>query len=106
MPVYLKNPHGSKPPEDEEVYIKFNEKTGTVSGFAGVNTFSGPYRVSGPTGIKVGPLATTRMYGPAMDYETMFLSVLNRADTILIIREMLFLYEGTEIVAALQAMYY
>jgi heat shock protein HslJ len=53
---------------------------GTLSGFAGVNTYNGTYTTSGET-ITIGPLATTRMAGPddLMEQETLYLAALAAA---------------------------
>ena len=50
---------------------------GTVSGFAGCNTFSGPFRTDGGT-LKLGPLATTKIacQPPASEVESMYLTAL------------------------------
>ena len=55
---------------------------GTVSGNAGVNTFTGPYEVDGKA-VQIGPLATTRMMGPEdlMTQETAFLTALENSST-------------------------
>jgi len=53
---------------------------GTVSGNAGVNTYSGPCESSDGT-VRIGPLATTRMAGPEelMTQEALFLEALQNA---------------------------
>ncbi|MFI5225623.1 MAG: META domain-containing protein [Candidatus Limnocylindrales bacterium] len=50
---------------------------GTVTGFSGCNTFSGPYTLTGDT-ISIGPLATTRKAcaADAMALETQYLAAL------------------------------
>src|SRR5690349_17620824 len=50
---------------------------GTVSGFAGCNTFSGPFRTDGGT-LLLGPLATTEIgcQRPASEVESMYLTAL------------------------------
>jgi heat shock protein HslJ len=56
---------------------------GQVSGSSGCNTFSGPYTVSGPDSIDIGPLASTRMAcpEPAMAFEASYLAALDGATT-------------------------
>jgi heat shock protein HslJ len=56
---------------------------GQVSGSSGCNTFSGPYTVSGPVSIDIGPLVSTRMAcpEPAMTFETTYLAALDGATT-------------------------
>ena len=58
------------------------DETGTVSGFAGVNTYNGPYTATGQS-IKIGPLAATLMAGDAalMEQETLYLAALESAAT-------------------------
>ncbi len=56
---------------------------GTLSGSAGCNLYSAPYRLSGER-ISAGPVTATEMYcgGPGvMDQESAFLSLLQKADT-------------------------
>jgi len=54
----------------------------TIGGNASVNHYGGPYTVDG-VGIRIGPLAVTRMAGPepAMTQETAVLADLGRAAT-------------------------
>jgi heat shock protein HslJ len=52
---------------------------GNISGTAGCNSYNGAYITSGPTGITIGPLATTMMYcgePGVMDQETAYLTLL------------------------------
>jgi heat shock protein HslJ len=51
-------PTGSKP-----VTITFDQSTGQVTGFSGVNQFRGSYTVDGSI-ISFGPVISTRMAGP------------------------------------------
>ena len=55
---------------------------GTVAGKGGVNRFNGPYEVDG-SGVKIGPLALTKMAGePAlMEQENAFVKALEAATT-------------------------
>lgn len=55
---------------------------GTVSGFSGVNSFSGKYELSGSK-LTVGQLASTMMAGPPelMDFEQSYTAALERADS-------------------------
>lgn len=50
---------------------------GSVGGFSGVNTYSGPYKASGSE-LSIGNLASTMMAGPPelMDFEQAYLSAL------------------------------
>ncbi len=55
---------------------------GQASGFAGCNTFSGGYEISGDT-FTIGPLASTQMAcpEPQMAAETAYFQALDAADT-------------------------
>jgi heat shock protein HslJ len=57
--------------------------SGQVSGSSGCNTFNGPYTVSGPDSIDIGPLISTRMAcpEPAMAFEATYLAALEGATT-------------------------
>jgi heat shock protein HslJ len=54
---------------------------GTINGRAPVNSYSGPYKVSGSDGIAIGPIASTMMAGPAkaMKVETAYFAALEAA---------------------------
>jgi heat shock protein HslJ len=64
----------------EALSLRFDDE-GRVNGFAGCNTFRGPYETTTAGGITIGPLATTRMAGPpeAMALEGQFLAALQAA---------------------------
>lgn len=100
VPFYVENPEGFVLPEDTVPFLEFDMEEKMVRGFGGVNRFQGAFEMSGKSGLTIGSLATTRMAGPGMEYEGLFLSVLGRADTVLTVRGMLFLYRGTTIVGA------
>ncbi|RME72947.1 MAG: META domain-containing protein [Verrucomicrobia bacterium] len=59
-----------------------DEAAGRIAGHGGVNTFSGTIRREDDGRIRIGPIATTRMAGPAeaMRIENAFLGVLERVD--------------------------
>lgn len=61
---------------DSTLSIEFGTD-GTVTGNSGVNTYNGPYEVM-EAGIKIGPLATTKMAGPdeLMKQEAAFIKAL------------------------------
>lgn len=60
------------------------EKTNGVTGYSGVNTFSGSYASKGASLQWTTPFASTRRGGPpeAMEFERVFLSVLRACDTL------------------------
>jgi len=68
-----------------------------VSGFSGVNRYHGPYEVDGES-IKIGPLASTRMAGPAelMEQERQYLEALEKATRYGIVDGALTLYGGED----------
>jgi heat shock protein HslJ len=56
-------------------------KDGTVGGQAPINTYSGPYTLSGDSGIDIGPVASTMMAGApeAMTLEQAYFAALDKA---------------------------
>ena len=68
-----------------------------VSGFSGVNRYYGSYEVDGES-IKIGPLASTRMTGPAelMEQERQYLEALEKATRYVIVDGALTLYGGED----------
>lgn len=58
-------------------------QNGTISGFSGVNTYSGPYTAGSDGAFKAGPLVATQKAGPpeAMQLETGYLAALGKAVT-------------------------
>ena len=63
-------------------WLRVNPATGRVEGFAGCNTFQGPYRAGGTT-VTFGPLATTRRACPGDrggDLERLMLDLVQQAD--------------------------
>ncbi|WP_459947150.1 META domain-containing protein [Desulfocastanea catecholica] len=83
-------PAEAKP--EQEVYFTMRHD-GRIEGFAGCNTFSGPYMVSGET-VKIGPLISTRMFCPAMAVEDNLFRILGSSDEFLIVEDQLYLYNG------------
>lgn len=63
------------------IYTQFDANT--MSGFSGVNSFSGPYTAGADGAFNAGPLASTMMAGPpaAMAAETAYLKLLEAADS-------------------------
>lgn len=63
-------------------WLRVNSLDGRAEGFAGCNTFSGPYRAGGTT-VTFGPLATTRRACPddrGGELERAMLDLLQAAD--------------------------
>jgi heat shock protein HslJ len=69
------------PAVDSTLTVAFGTD-GKVGGNGGVNTFSGTFE-SGPSSVKIGPLASTKMAGPPelMTQETLYLTALQNSTT-------------------------
>lgn len=102
-PVYLSGSQAiAEPPGSEPVYLQFDPVEKSIHGFGGVNNFHGRYLRSGVTGFKIGPLASTMMSGPGLDYDLLLQGGLGRADTLLAFDNNLLLYAGSELLIHLQ----
>ena len=66
---------------EERPHLRFDSEGGRVSGFGGCNLFFGEYDASESGGLRFGPIASTRRYCPAADWETIFLRALQRTDS-------------------------
>jgi len=77
------------PVMDSELSLEFGED-GTVSGTGGVNRYNGPFTVDGD-GIKIGPLALTKMAGEPelMKQEQAFVKALESSATWKVVRNKL-----------------
>jgi len=82
VPAYVKGQEGidgknaiQLPPEIQ-AYIEFH-RDGKVSGFSGVNQFSGSFAVTAPNLLRFGALQTTLMAGQHLDYEMLFMAQIN-----------------------------
>jgi heat shock protein HslJ len=67
---------------NEGPWLRVNPADGRVEGFAGCNTFQGPYRAGG-TNVAFGPLATTRRACPddrGGELERLMLDLIQQAD--------------------------
>ena len=77
----------------EGAYFILKENDNTLSGFGGCNNFMGSYKLE-ENHIKIGPLAGTRKFcADKMEIENKFLNILEIADRIEIIKEILTLYQ-------------
>lgn len=80
---YLVSVDGRRPDSSAEVpWLRVAPADGVVHGFAGCNSFNGPYRAGGAT-LTFGPLATTRMAcadARRSELERTVLEVLTAAD--------------------------
>lgn len=68
---------------------------GRVSGNAGVNSYSGPYKLGASHSFSAGPFVTTQMGGPepAMRAESMVLTLLGQAKSYKLTHSMLTLLD-------------
>jgi len=85
--------------------LTLDAATGRVSGFAGINRFSGTFKQQA-TALSFGPMAVTKMAGPesAMQVESEFLAALGRVTTWKADGLMLSLLAGETEVARLQGL--
>ncbi len=73
---------------------------GKVSGCAGVNRyFSGKSPIEKDGEIDFGPVGSTMMAGPGLQYESLYLKTLDEADRFSIEEDILYLYDDDQIVA-------
>jgi heat shock protein HslJ len=81
---------------DAELTLEFGED-GTVSGTAGVNTFSGTYDYGDGT-ISLGPLAATMMAGPddLMEQEALYLAALEASASWEVVNGVLYLRDAED----------
>ena len=92
VPVYIKGQEGAdgknaiELPPEIQAYIEFH-RDGTVSGFAGVNSFSGSFAVTAPNLLRFGALTTTLMAGTHLDYEMLFMAQINEVANFEITKE-------------------
>ncbi len=93
----LSSPDAADLPRPErKITIEFT--AGRVNGCAGVNRFFGSYLLNGET-IRLGPIGTTMMAGPGLEYERQVLAVLNQTDRVAIESTSLCFYRGDELLA-------
>ena len=101
LPTYLGEPLPVSPArEDQTAYLQLDTGDRSLRGFAGVNNFHGSYQRNGAAGFKVGPIATTMMTGPGMDYELKFMRCLNQSDAILSVNKRLLFYQDSRLLCS------
>lgn len=76
-------------------FVQFDVSEGVVRGFGGVNNFRGKFTREDLLSVDFGPIMSTRMAGPGMDDEFRLIQCLDRSDGMLVLRERLYLYEGS-----------
>jgi heat shock protein HslJ len=71
-----------------EITLNFSKKENLISGFSGVNTYSGNFEINGEN-ITFSNLASTKLYGPrnVMDQEYKYLTVLPEVATYKVLDE-------------------
>ena len=84
-----------------EITLNFAKKENLVSGFSGVNTYSGNFEINGEN-ITFSNLASTKLYGPrnVMEQEYKFLTILPETATYKVLDEKtlkLITSDGTEL---------
>lgn len=89
---------------EREPFLQFFSST-ELKGYGGCNQFRGSYTVE-KTRLSVGPLMSTRMYCPTMDFEDAFSRAISAADTYFIVEDKLYLYKKSILQAVLKANYY
>lgn len=103
QPIYLAGAAGKAgSPSPEPVYLQFAPEETTLHGYGGVNNFHGRYSRHGSIGFKIGPLASTMMSGPSMDYERQLLQALDRVDSFLVVDDELLFFQGNTLLISLQ----
>ena len=55
--------------QEREVFFRLRTDTSRVTGFAGCNTFSGPYELEEGNRVRFGPLAMTMKLCPDVDVD-------------------------------------
>ncbi len=75
---------------------------GQVSGFGGVNNFSGTYQAANFPKISFGPMAATRVWGPDIEFEQQFLQRLNEVNKVVALDNVAYLYRGSDIFLILE----
>ena len=104
FPTYLRGSPDRSPGKDNPpVYLQLDAGDKSLRGYGGVNNFRGSYQRTGAVGFKVGPMATTMMAGPRMDYETKLLQCLDQADAMLPLGKRLFFYQNARLLCSFSA---
>lgn len=104
LPIYLKGSLAKSPDEDGRVvYLQLDTSDSSLRGFAGVNNFYGSYQRKGAVGFEAGPMATTMMTGPRMDYEINLMNCLDQAEAVLSLDKRLFFYQDARLLCVFSA---
>lgn len=106
VPSYIYNPDNVTIPILKNIYLRFEKENNQLKGFGGVSYFAGKYEIQAPIGINVTDLPEPEANPPADAFQPYFLDLLYSSNTYLVVRESLFLYRGTRLLAAFDAAYY
>jgi len=89
-------------PETNTAYIRFEEGSDELRGYAGCNRLQGRYQGNDST-LHLTNLSTTRMMCPYMEQETSMMSILEKVDSYVIAGEVLTLFHNKQAVATFKA---
>ena len=84
----------------KNITLIYDPEKKQIAGCAGVNRYFGPVTIDEKKGIfKTGALGATKMAGPGMQYEDLYLRLLSKVDSYLIKDGKLFLKSGKDTLA-------
>ncbi len=96
----LKGAEKSWEEPSKNITLIYDPQKKQIAGCAGVNRYFGPAAIDESKGtFKVGALGATRMAGPGMQYENLFLNVLSKVDSYVVKDGKLMLKSGSDVVA-------
>ncbi len=84
-PIFLEGRDGAKMPDLKSdgsiVYLQFSKDGKRINGMSGDNLFGGEVEMTANGSFKADKVYSTRRMGPFSEYESKFLSALNKADS-------------------------
>jgi heat shock protein HslJ len=103
-PTYFRGTAAASPDrEDQAAYLQLDTDDRSLRGFGGVNNFFGSYQRKDAVGFNVGPITSTMMAGPGMEYEATFMQCLDQSDAILAVDKRLFFYQASHLLCSFSA---
>ena len=85
---------------DKNITLIYDPEKKQIAGCSGVNRYFGPVAIDQKKKtFKAGALGVTKMAGPGMDYENLFLNLLSKVDSYAIKNGKLMLKSGSDTVA-------
>lgn len=103
-PTYFREtPAASPDREGLAAYLQLDTDDRSLRGFGGVNNFFGSYQRKDAVGFNVGPITSTMMAGPGMEYEATFMQCLDQSDAILAVGKRLFFYQESRLLCSFRA---